>query len=316
MPEPSTILMFVGFAVAAYSVVGNDSIQTLGTYIASNQTVKWYYQWAFASSILVAVVLYSFFAYSGDISFGRLEKIPFQEVQWFHLAAPLALFVLTRMGIPVSTSLLVLSAFTSSVVFSSILMKSAFGYGLAAIVAYLLWYAIYTWDNKNNPVAPEREKYWRIGQWLSTAFLWGTWLAHDVANISVFLPRKMDIPTLIFILCIFVGGLGYMLYRRGGAIQHIVLEKSNTNYLRSATLIDLCYAFVLLFFIELNSIPMSTTWVFLGLLSGRELAIATRTVDYKFKNVFPIVGKDILRLLFGLAVSIAVALLVQQATQG
>ena len=314
MPEPSTILMFVGFAVAAYSVVGNDSIQTLGTYIASNQTVKWYYQWAFASSILVAVVLYSFFAYGGDISFGRLEKIPFQEVQWFHLAAPLALFVLTRMGIPVSTSLLVLSAFTSSVVFSSILMKSAFGYGLAAIVAYLLWYAIYTWDNKNNPVAPEREKYWRIGQWLSTAFLWGTWLAHDVANISVFLPRKMDIPTLIFILCIFVGGLGYMLYRRGG--QHIVLEKSNTNYLRSATLIDLCYAFVLLFFIELNSIPMSTTWVFLGLLSGRELAIATRTVDYKFKNVFPIVGKDILRLLFGLAVSIAVALLVQQATQG
>src|SRR3989344_4285971 len=131
MPEPSTILMFVGFAVAAYSVVGNDSIQTLGTYIASNQTVKWYYQWALASSILVAVVLYSFFAYSGDISFGRLEKIPFQEVQWFHLAAPLALFVLTRMGIPVSTSLLVLSAFTSSVVFSSILSKSALGYAIA-----------------------------------------------------------------------------------------------------------------------------------------------------------------------------------------
>ena len=121
----------------------------------------------------------------------------------------------------------------------------------------------------------------------------------------------MPLGTFLFVLAVFVGGLGYMLYRRGGAIQHIVLEKSNTNYLRSATLIDLCYAFILLFFINLNNIPMSTTWVFLGLLSGRELAIATKTVDYQFKNVFPIVGKDMLRLLFGLAVSIGIALLVQ-----
>ena len=316
MPDAGNILMFVGFAIAAYSVVGNDSIQTLGTFIASNQTVKWYYQWIFTASILVVVVVYSFIAFGGDISYGRLEKIPFEQTQWFHLAAPIALLILTRLGIPVSTSLLVLSAFTSSIVFSSILMKSALGYAIAAVVAYALWYAISNWDNKRNPVAPERERYWRIAQWLGTAFLWSTWLSHDVANIAVFLPRPMSVPVLLFVLATFVLGLGYMLYKRGGAIQHIVLEKTNTNYLRSATIIDICYALVLLFFVQLNSIPMSTTWVFLGLLSGRELAIATRTADYHFKNVFPIVGKDILRLLFGLAVSIGIALLVQYFAQG
>jgi hypothetical protein len=56
---------------------------------------------------------------------------------------------------------------------------------------------------------------------------------------------------------------------------------------------------------------MSTTWVFIGLLSGRELAMASRIAHYKFKNVFPIVGKDLLRLLFGLAVSVVIALAIQ-----
>ena len=76
-------------------------------------------------------------------------------------------------------------------------------------------------------------------------------------------------------------------------------------------MIDILYAVILLFFKELNSIPMSTTWVFLGLLAGRELAIATRIMDYKMKHVFPLVGKDMLKLLFGLAVSIAIALFIQ-----
>jgi hypothetical protein len=38
------IYAIVGFLVAAYSLVANDSVQTLGTFIASNsQKFKWYY---------------------------------------------------------------------------------------------------------------------------------------------------------------------------------------------------------------------------------------------------------------------------------
>lgn len=55
--------MIIGFAMAAYAVVANDSIQALGT------------------------------------------------ISWLFAIPPLCLVILTRRGIPVSTSLLVLTAF-------------------------------------------------------------------------------------------------------------------------------------------------------------------------------------------------------------
>ena len=309
--EAVTIWMIIGFLFAAYSVIGNDSIQTLGTFIASNRKVRWQYLWIFASTILVATLTYSYVTNGGDISYGRLEKIPFVDIQWYHALAPLALVILTRVGIPVSTSLLVLSAFASSLVFEKILLKSAMGYAVAALVAYTLWMLISSWDNKRNPVKDEHEKYWRVFQWCATGFLWFTWLSHDVANIAVFLPRAMDIGIFLFVLVTFVCGLGYIFWQQGGKIQQVVLEKTSTNYLRSATIIDLTYAMILLVFKEYNSIPMSTTWVFIGLLAGRELAIATSMRDYKYKHVFPLVGKDMVKLMFGLAVSIVIALAIQ-----
>ena len=311
--EMTVIWMILGFLLAAYSVIGNDSIQTLGTLIASNEKTKWYYLWAFAALILIGTLSISYFAGGGDIASGRLEKIPFIEIQWYHALAPLALVILTRLGIPVSTSLLVLSSFASSLVFSSILLKSALGYAIAAVVAYVLWVVIYKWDNKKNPVPEEKERLWRFFQWSATGFLWYTWLSHDIANIAVFLPRDLNLWQFIAVVTVFVIGLAYIFWRRGGKIQNIVLEKTNTNYLRSATIIDLCYGLILFFFKELNSIPMSTTWVFIGLLSGRELAMYSRIAHYKFKDVFPIVGKDLLRLLFGLAVSVLIAVAIQNA---
>lgn len=308
--------MIIGFLLAAYAVIANDSIQTLGTFIASNKKTKWQYMWAFTSIILIVVIVGSYVANGGDISSGRLEKIPFIEIQWYHALAPLALVLLTRVGVPVSTSLLVLSAFASSLVFEKILTKSALGYGIAAVTAYLLWVVIHKWDNKKNPLPESHEKPWRVLQWSATGFLWYTWLSHDIANIAVFLPRQLDIPMLIFVLSVFVLGLGYIFKNQGGRIQDIVLEKSHTNYIRSATIIDFCYALILLVFKQWSSIPMSTTWVFIGLLSGRELAISTMMgKEYSFRNVFPIVGKDMLRLLLGLGVSIAVALLIQNFDQ-
>lgn len=309
--EPTVIWMLIGFLLAAYSVIANDSVQTLGTFIASNQKTKWYYLWGFTSLILVATLAASFFSSGGDISSGRLEEIPFIEVQWYHALAPLILVFLTRFGIPVSTSLLVLSAFASTLVFTSILIKSALGYGIAAIVAYILWIIIFKWDNANNPVSENRESLWKVLQWSATGFLWYTWLAHDIANVAVFLPRELNVFQFVMVTTIFVIGLAYIFWRRGGKIQNIVLEKTSTRYIRSATVIDFLYALILLVFKDWSSIPMSTTWVFIGLLSGRELAMSSWMRDYKFKDVFPIVGKDMLRLLFGLAISILIALSIQ-----
>ena len=50
--------MFVGFVLAAYSIVANDAIQTLGTFISSNSHRPWWVLWAWAVSVLVAVLIW------------------------------------------------------------------------------------------------------------------------------------------------------------------------------------------------------------------------------------------------------------------
>ena len=304
--------MTVGFLFAAYSVVANDSVQTLGTWIASNsQRFKWYWLWVAASSVLLFTLWYGWSVNDGDISFGRLNKMPWIETQLYHALAPLILLALTRVGIPVSTTFLVLSAFASTFILEKMLVKSIMGYAIAAVVAYVLWFGIERLiDEKADKVKEKNIKYWRIGQWCTTGFLWYTWLSHDLANIAVFLPRSVPVGWMIFASAIFIIFLGYMFYEKGGRIQKIVLEKTGTRYVRSATIIDLVYAFILLFFKQYNDIPMSTTWVFVGLLCGRELAISTIMQDYKFKYVFPIIAKDFIKMLVGLLVSIGIVLII------
>jgi len=303
--------MGIGFLLAAYAVIANDSVQTLGTWIASNsQAVKWQWLWLGASSVLVFALGFGWYFCDGDISYGRLNKIPFQEIQWYHAAAPAVLLILTRLGIPVSTSFLVLSAFASTFVLEKMLLKSVMGYGVAAIIAYTVWLILERFLDESQPVAEWHKMQWRVAQWITTGFLWWTWLSHDMANIAVFLPRQLPWQLLLLIMVIFIFGLGYMFYERGGKIQKIVLEKHNTKFVRSATIIDLVYAGVLLFFKEYNDIPMSTTWVFVGLLCGREFAVATVLQRKKFKSVFPLVAKDFMKMMIGLGASVAIVLII------
>ena len=305
-----TLWMGVGFLLAAYSVIANDSVQTLGTWIASNnERFHWKTLWLSASAVLLWALWYGWTVNGGDISYGRLNRIPWQEVKWYHAMAPALLLLLTRIGIPVSTSFLVLSAFASTFVLEKMLMKSIMGYAVAAVAAYAIWIVITKFiDEKHDPVKEKHKVYWRVGQWVTTGFLWWTWLSHDMANIAVFLPRQVNFELMVMISLVFVIGLFFMFRERGGKIQQIVLEKHNTRYVRSATLIDLFYWLVLWFFKELNDIPMSTTWVFVGLLCGRELAMATMLGNGKLKVVFPLVGKDFLKMITGLLASVGIVI--------
>lgn len=306
-----TMWMVVGFIFAAYAVIANDSVQTLGTWIASNnERFSWKTMWLAASGVLLYTLWYGWYMNGGDISYGRLNKIPFQEVQWYHALAPAVLLLLTRVGVPVSTSFLVLSAFASTFVLEKMLMKSMMGYAVAAVAAYAIWMIVSRILDETKDVKPEHKAYWRIGQWVTTGFLWFTWLSHDVANIAVFLPRQLDISLMIMVSVVFVGGLAFMLREGGGKIQQIVIEKHNTRYVRSATIIDAVYWAILFFFKELNDIPMSTTWVFVGLLCGRELAMATYTGKGKIKTVFPLIGKDFLKMMVGLGASLGIVLMI------
>jgi len=309
--EMLTIWSLVGFLFAAYAVIANDSVQTLGTWMASNnERFNYKTMWIAASSVLLATLWYGWFVNGGDISYGRLNRIPWQEIQWYHAAAPGILVLLTRVGVPVSTSFLVLSVFASTFVLEKMLMKSIMGYGIAAIFAYGVWWFVSRTLDEAAPVEEKNKNYWRIAQWFATGGLWWTWLSHDMANIAVFLPRQVPVDLMFMVSIVFVVGLFFMFRERGGKIQQIVLEKHNTRYVRSATLIDLFYWLCLYFFKELNDIPMSTTWVFVGMLAGRELAIAQFTNKHKFKSVFPLVGRDFMKMMIGLGASVALVLLV------
>ncbi len=308
--EALTLWAFLGFIFAAYAVIANDSVQTLGTWIASNnERFDWKIMWAAASAVLLWALWYGYYMY-GDISYGRLNRIPFIEVQWYHAMAPLVLLLLTRVGVPVSTSFLVLSAFASTFVLEKMLIKSMMGYVVAATAAYAIWYVVSRWLDETKPVKEEHKAYWRVGQWVTTGFLWWTWLSHDMANIAVFLPRTLTPDLMIMISIVFVGGLWFMFREGGGKIQKIVLEKHNTRYVRSATIIDAVYWIILFFFKELNDIPMSTTWVFVGMLAGREFAIASFMGKKKTRSVFPLVGRDFGKMMIGLSASLAIVLMI------
>ncbi len=306
--------MWVGFILAGYSVVGNDSIQTLGTFLSSNERRPWYVLWIFAGSILAATLIYGWYHYGGDVSYDRLAKYPLpQPFAWYYILPPLVLMALTRTGIPVSTSFLILTFFNEKNL-SDMVVKSLSGYAVAfgaGAVIYIIITNIVEKRFINTDITRREERIWVPLQWLSTGFLWSQWLIQDFANIYVYLPRSLSGTGLAVSLTILLVLLGYIFYSKGGAIQEIVKAKTNTVDIRSATLIDFTYGMVLYYFKELNNVPMSTTWVFIGLLAGREIAIRFRLEKKVSGKILRMVASDLGKVFLGLVISIALVYLIK-----
>jgi len=305
------LLMIVGFCLAAYSIVGNDVPQTLGTFISSNSHRPWWVLWLFASTILAIVLLYGWWASGiGDAAYGRLETIPYPEggMSWLYIVPPILLIILTKYGIPVSTTFLVLTIFSPSSL-SNMLTKSVMGYAVAFVVAILVYRFVIrkvtVYFSQTQHESPTR--LWIVLQWGATAFLWSQWLIQDLANIFVYVPRQVPFEFMLFAVATFVVLMGVIFYQRGGAIQNIINTKTGVEDIRAATIIDFIYALILLVFKEWSNIPMSTTWVFLGLLAGREFAISMHMVTVDSRYTARNISKDAMKLLLGLAVSILLA---------
>ena len=307
--------MIVGFLLAAYAVVANDSIQTLGTFLASNARRPWWLLWIFASGVLLAVMFYGWVANDGDVAYGRLSKFPVPEggVSWLHAIPPLALLVLTRLGVPVSTTFLVLTVFAVTGGqpgnLGAMLAKSATGYVVAFAVAIVLFRLLFKRlsEHFHRTKGSEIPAYWVFLQWSSTAFLWSQWLIQDLANIFVYLPRSLPLGWLLFGVFVLVAMQGYIFYQFGGKIQQIVTSKTDTTDIRAATIIDFIYGMVLLVFKEWSDMPMSTTWVFLGVLAGREFALSSFLADTSAKDTSRKVVSDALKAFSGLVVSVVLA---------
>ncbi|WOI53276.1 hypothetical protein [Parvularcula sp. LCG005] len=358
----------IGFAFAAYAVVGNDALQTLGTFIGSNRHLHWTILFAFAALILLVTFTYGWHINGGDPSYGRLAneaKYPPIPIEWYHVLPPLVLVVITRLGIPVSTSFMVLTIFASVGGLGSMLEKSLIGYGAAfatGLGAYLILSGtVEKWFLRNPIDLPGTFSpygailvigggfftlqyyvfntieaahtyyvamgvilaleiittlvglrargafYWVVLQWITTAYLWSIWLIQDFANIFVFLPRELTAFEGFTAMAVIMVLLAITFANRGGPVQRILQTKSAVTDIRSATIIDFFYATLLFAFKEVSNIPMSTTWVFLGLIAGREYGFAFMTRVIGMGRALIDTVEDVAKAYVGIVVSIDLA---------
>jgi hypothetical protein len=321
------IAMWFGFIFAAYSAVANDSIQSLGTFIESNRDKKWWFLWLFTGLIFLVTVTASYLIYDGDVTYQRLLDSegntkypnPYELEQqgkgngfsYLQLIAPLVLLVLTRLRMPVSTTFLLLSVFSANTSgITSVVVKSLSGYILAFILSFIIWYAGYNFI-KTYFKSRQAHVGWTVVQWVISGSLWSVWLMQDASNIAVYLPRTLNIYEFIGFAGVIFGGLGILFYLRGDKIQDVVSEKVRISDVRAATLVDFTYVLLMLYKLFISNIPMSTTWVFLGVIGGREIAVSLsrkKEGTAHKKKALRMVGKDSLMAAIGLAVSILLAI--------
>ncbi len=309
--------MWLGFAFAAYAAVANDSIQSLGTFIESNRKRRWWVLWLFIGSIFLLTVTFSWVYYDGDVTYQRLtnsdgtSNYPHPpNFSYFQLIAPLVLLILTRLRMPVSTTFLLLSVFSADTSgITAMVGKSVSGYGMAFLLSFVIWYAGYklisTYFRQR-----KTHQAWTIVQWVVSGTLWAVWVMQDGANIAVFLPRQQTgIQFFIFASTIFLG-LGLLFYLRGDKIQRVVSEKVRISDVRAATLIDFTYVLLLIYKLFISTVPLSTTWVFLGVIGGREIAVSlSRTKAGKKHKVKAgrMIFRDFSYAMIGLFISVALA---------
>ena len=247
-----------------------------------------------------------------DISHSRLASKGYEQTprnfHFLQVSAAIFLLILTRLKMPVSTTFILLTSFAASpAAVGAVLAKSMSGYFLAFLIGFIVFVAISKLAKKY--FVGDAKLGWTIAQWITTGTLWSVWLQQDAANIAVYLPRKLaGIEFLGFVLIVFIG-LGLLLYYKGGRIQKIVTEKSVITDVRFATIVDFIYCIILFYFKQHSKVPMSTTWVFIGLLAGREVGMAIRnTGENSLLNSFRLMMKDFSFAMIGLTISIAIAI--------
>ena len=319
--------MVIGFLLAAYSVTANDSLQTLGSYLSSNEhrTPKGV-QMMFVCTMTAIVLMGGWFINNGEPAWGRLTSFPQPACfTWAYLIPPIAVLALTAWGAPVSTSFLVLSAFEPGNI-GTLVERSVSGYLLALSLGLAVWGLGLTllerlFKPNHQPstnITSDFNRLWYGLQWCSTGWLWSLWLVQDLANIFIFLPRSLGLISMLLCTASLCLGLCALVAFGGGPIQGVLRSKTNTADLRSATMIDLMFAICLLTQTQLSNFPLSTTWVFLGLLGGREIALAlrqrsaehdgsTQAIAQLSKNL----SKDIWKAGVGLIVSLTIAVGIQ-----
>src|SRR5690606_9514042 len=118
---------------------------------------------------------------------------------WLYIVPPILLLLLTRYGIPVSTTFLVLTIFSPASL-GSMMVKSMMGYAVAFIVAIVIYRFVVKQLERHFAKTRHQEhsNVWMGLQWVSTGFLWSQCLIKCLAHFFMYLPRKVPFVFLMF----------------------------------------------------------------------------------------------------------------------
>lgn len=286
------------YGITTIAITSNDFPQTFASYQATQSNTvlnKIFNILVFGAVLWTVHSLFYFYFEPGEIHCFKLDGYP--EAQSFTLVqalTPILVIIASRFRFPLSTSFAVLTVFsvTSANSFeltSKMIVKSLNGYVIAYICAVAIWLLVVLLERylkKKGLIgesswlaqsAPGRfmmhDQLWKILQLITTMSLWAVWLMQDTANSAVFLPRQLPLWLFLIAVSIYMIALTVILWREGGEMQGAVEEHHPIPDAKSATLVDAVYAVILFVFLVLSNTPMSTTFVFFGLLAGRHTVL-------------------------------------------
>lgn len=308
--------------LALFTSIANNSFQIFGTFFLINKKTPKWKMFLFIFGVFAVIILASWFLFNKELHFGKLNSIPYNNnLNIFHFLSPFVLIYLTHKKIPVSSTFLFTTLFSSGAVVHTILTKTIHIYILSFVFGFVLWKYIYPFFAtkiqkymKSELLEMNNEKFWFTMQYISTALLWFSWLFSNMSSALVFIPRQFDIKSL-GILLLFSGIIIYYLIdNMGGNMQQLIKNKKNTDDIKSATMINIVYGCLIYIFQFSVNIPISTTWVFIGLIAGREIAITSSqniliVSEIIHKNSVKRVIFDLLHAVLGVIISLGFAMI-------
>lgn len=308
----NNIFQWLTVVLVIFSIMSNDSIQTIGTYLATHENEKWYKLFFLIGSMFTFVIVTSWILYKGELHFGILNKIHYEEefnISYF--LAPLFLLLLNTNGIPSSSTFLILSLFSNGSNIFSMLSKTIFSYVVSFTFACYVWYVVL---KKFKHLVFKEHNYsnlWEAIQKITTFVLICTWLMSNLANMVVFLPRTLCIHTLCLFLFIFLYILIIILRNKGGRLQEIINKKHDAKNVKVSIITNLNYSIILIFFKYVSNIPISTTFVLLGVLAAKEVMttllsddIGFFSIKRRYKECLVIILNDLRKGFLGIGISL------------
>lgn len=291
-----------------YNVIANNFVQTIGTFVSSSKNISKINIFLYLTVVFIVNVLFAWKSYDGRIHRGFLEGIEYKDaISYSVLLVPIILNLLTSFRIPISTTFLTIPLFSKSNNLTNIISKAFSGYFVSFLISFVIWNLIYE-KFKKHLKSNNNDKFWKVVQYISIGVLWYSWLSTCMSSFLVFLPRKFNIRHLILFL--FIGILLLIVIMKDGIgnMEEIVEEKSDVKNLRSSVIFNITYSILLLVFKFNDRINVTTTWLFLGLLDGRELSItnskATAMSGNSYKACLKKIFKDLYLGIIGILVSL------------